>query len=95
MNVSRALAAAVTLNGNIFVMGGQNANVLNSVERYDPTSNVWTLCANMNNEYTSHGVSKLLVKNFEFINKKINCIKHYTYVHQRPQLLLSFIDGNE
>ncbi|XP_012156945.1 kelch-like protein 17 [Ceratitis capitata] len=66
MNVSRALAAAVTLNGNIFVMGGQNAtNVLNSVERYDPTSNVWTLCANMNNEYTSHGAA--VHKGFIFV----------------------------
>ncbi|XP_004536159.2 kelch-like protein 17 [Ceratitis capitata] len=49
INTPHEYAAAVTLNGNIFVMGGRNNfEVLNSVERYDPTTDNWTYCANMN-----------------------------------------------
>ncbi|XP_004536140.1 kelch-like protein 28 [Ceratitis capitata] len=49
MNTPRLNAAVVTLNGNIFIMGGWNeVQSINSVERYDPTTDNWTYCANMN-----------------------------------------------
>ncbi|XP_067636338.1 kelch-like protein 5 isoform X2 [Eurosta solidaginis] len=49
MTVPRSGASAVTLNGKIYVMGGRAGfiNPLKSVERYDPTTNCWTKCADM------------------------------------------------
>ncbi|XP_067636341.1 kelch-like protein 5 isoform X2 [Eurosta solidaginis] len=49
MTVPRYEAAAVTLNGKIYVMGGRCAflNILKSVECYDPRTNCWTKCADM------------------------------------------------
>lgn len=39
--------AAVELNDQIYVMGGQNGNVLNLLERYDPSGNTWETLKSM------------------------------------------------
>ncbi|XP_004534093.1 kelch-like protein 5 isoform X1 [Ceratitis capitata] len=58
MNTPRREAAVVTLNGNIFVMGGYDGNrYSNSVEQYNPNTNLWTSCASMNNYYWLHGAA--------------------------------------
>lgn len=41
--------SVVALNGFIYAMGGFNGEIrLNTVERYDPTTNQWTLIESMN-----------------------------------------------
>ncbi|XP_049306242.1 kelch-like protein 18 [Bactrocera dorsalis] len=44
--VGRSFAVAVTLNGKIYKMCGYSSN-RNSVECYNPDSNTWTPCADM------------------------------------------------
>jgi len=48
-----ALAAAVALDGKIYAMGGNNFiaqnYLLNTVEAYDPSANVWSTVAAMSN----------------------------------------------
>ncbi|XP_050336111.1 kelch-like protein 17 isoform X1 [Bactrocera neohumeralis] len=47
-------AGAVTLNGKIFIMGGNNGKGQTiTVECYNPDSNTWTSCANMTEYYFS------------------------------------------
>ncbi|XP_067641922.1 kelch-like protein 5 [Eurosta solidaginis] len=48
MITPRYNAGAVVLNAKIYVMGGVNKISLKSVECYDPTTNCWTQCADMN-----------------------------------------------
>ncbi|XP_017493604.1 PREDICTED: kelch-like protein 5 [Rhagoletis zephyria] len=57
MITPRSEAGAVALNGKIFVMGGFNGNRLKSVECYDPSSNTWTQCEDMNEAHNWPGVS--------------------------------------
>lgn len=41
--------SVVELNGLIYAMGGFNGEIrMNSVERYDPTTNQWSLIESMN-----------------------------------------------
>ncbi|XP_050332449.1 kelch-like protein 28 [Bactrocera neohumeralis] len=50
MNNERYDASAVTLNGDIYIIGGSissDRNTLKSVECYNPDSNTWTSCADM------------------------------------------------
>lgn len=47
--LGRHQAAVCELNGFVYVIGGAESwNCLNSVERYNPANNTWTLVAPMN-----------------------------------------------
>lgn len=49
MHSRRCYVSVVELNGFIYAMGGFNGEMrLNSVERYDPATNQWTLIESMN-----------------------------------------------
>lgn len=49
MHSRRCYVSVVALNGFIYAMGGFNGEIrLNTVERYDPTTNQWTLIESMN-----------------------------------------------
>ena len=55
MNEYRANAAATVINDKIICCGGGNGNVwLDSVEIYDPFSNIWTFCAYLPQPTTGH-----------------------------------------
>ncbi|XP_036338599.1 kelch-like protein 5 [Rhagoletis pomonella] len=56
MITPRCQAGAVALNDKIFVMGGINENSLKSVECYDPSSNTWKQCGDMNEAHNFPGV---------------------------------------
>ncbi|XP_067643211.1 kelch-like protein 5 isoform X2 [Eurosta solidaginis] len=45
-------ACAVAFNHKIYVMGGYNESYLKSVECYDPITNCWTQCADMNETHS-------------------------------------------
>lgn len=50
MHSRRCYVSVVELNGYIYAMGGFNGEIrLNSVERYDPVTNQWSLIESMNN----------------------------------------------
>ncbi|XP_017490542.1 PREDICTED: kelch-like protein 4 [Rhagoletis zephyria] len=57
MITPRCQAGAVALNDKIFVMGGINENSLKSVECYDPSSNTWKQCGDMNEAHNFPGVA--------------------------------------
>ncbi|XP_077295330.1 kelch-like protein 12 [Arctopsyche grandis] len=59
---ARELFKATVVNGQVFVFGGRfdvDADVLNSSERYDPTSNSWTLLAPMLTKRTNHEIAAI------------------------------------
>lgn len=51
---ARRGAAAVSLAGKIYVVGGWNDEFLSSVECYDPASNEWTSVAPLNIARAGH-----------------------------------------
>ncbi|XP_067641728.1 kelch-like protein 5 isoform X2 [Eurosta solidaginis] len=57
MSTPRAFVNAVVLNEKIYVIGGENSNKLKSVECYDPTTNSWTQCADVNEIHSNPGAS--------------------------------------
>ncbi|XP_067641721.1 kelch-like protein 5 [Eurosta solidaginis] len=57
MNTPREYVNAVVLNEKIYVIGGHYGYDLKSVECYDPTTNSWTQCADMNEKHCNQGVS--------------------------------------
>ena len=60
MNKFRWRAATAVVNGKIFCSGGIcNYTPLNSVEYYDPSSDVWILISNMPQEITGHGAVEI------------------------------------
>ena len=56
MNQRRSRAAAAVVNGKIFCSGGAG---INSVECYDPSSDVWTLICDMPELIWGHGAVEL------------------------------------
>lgn len=49
MHSQRCYVSVVELNGLIYALGGYDGKFrLNSAERYDPTTNQWTLIPSMN-----------------------------------------------
>ncbi|XP_036338594.1 kelch-like protein 1 [Rhagoletis pomonella] len=58
MNTPRCQAGAVALNDKIFVFGGFDGKChLKSVECYDPSSNTWIQCADMNESHNFPGAA--------------------------------------
>lgn len=56
--LGRHQAAVCELNGFVYVIGGAESwNCLNSVERYNPENNTWTLVAPMNVARRGAGVA--------------------------------------
>lgn len=50
----RCMAAAAVLNGKIYVVGGMNAKMVTSTERYDPQQNTWASVASLNVARNGH-----------------------------------------
>ena len=59
MNECRESSAAAVVNGEIFCSGGRNDNILNSVECYDPSSDVWTQISNIPYATSGHGAIEM------------------------------------
>ena len=48
MHIARSGAGACSVNGKLYVVGGQDRAIHHStMECYDPAENCWHLCANM------------------------------------------------
>src|ERR1043166_3795658 len=47
MPTARQYLAAASAGGTIYVLGGSNFNVLDTLEAYDPATNTWTTKASM------------------------------------------------
>ena len=59
MNECRYKVAAAVVNGKIFCCGGWNKSHLDSVECYDPSSDVWTFISNMPRNIEGHGAVEI------------------------------------
>ncbi len=65
--LGRHQAAVCELNGFVYVIGGAESwNCLNSVERYNPANNTWTLVAPMNVARRGAGVVCMKVRRLVF-----------------------------
>ena len=57
MHLPRCGHGAAVLNGQIYVVGGENNSLLtDTVEFYDPVSNKWEMAASLNHPRSGHGV---------------------------------------
>ena len=58
MYSARCYVSVVTLDGKLYAMGGFNGRErLNSVERFDPVENQWTMVASMNRARSDAGAA--------------------------------------
>ena len=59
MATARAAPTVAVLDGKLYAVGGYNGGILSSVERYDPTANMWEEVAPMAAARQAHGVAVL------------------------------------
>lgn len=65
MHIARSGAGACTLDGKIYVVGGQDRAIHHStMECFDSSDNQWRLCANM--QHPRSGVAATVLKRFIF-----------------------------
>uniref|UniRef100_A0A8B9J940 Influenza virus NS1A-binding protein homolog B n=1 Tax=Astyanax mexicanus TaxID=7994 RepID=A0A8B9J940_ASTMX len=81
-NAGRHQAAVCELDGFVYVIGGAESwNCLNSVERYNPENNTWTLVAPMNVARRGAGVAvhegKLFVAGGFDGSRALSCVEVY------------------
>lgn len=75
MHSRRCYVSVVEMNGFIYALGGFNGEIrLNSVERYDPTTNQWTLIESMN--YVRSDAHACVLNNKIYIIGNPTCSKH-------------------
>ncbi|MEJ9161285.1 Kelch repeat-containing protein, partial [Paenibacillus graminis] len=70
MTSSRAAFGVATVNGNIYIIGGQNASALNKVEVYNSNTKKWTTKTSMTTARAAFGTA--------VVNGKIYTIGGYS-----------------
>ena len=63
MHIARSGAGACSMDGKLYVVGGQDRAIHHStMECYDPSENVWRLCANM--RHPRSGVAAIVYERY-------------------------------
>ena len=81
--MTRRLGVAVAvLHGYLYAIGGSDGqNPLNSVERYDPQKNTWTVMAPMSTRRKHLGCARAYLINTDLLEKKLDLMtmQHQSY----------------